>query len=90
MIFYLNRFWGWGGEDDDFYHRVKSKGLRPTHLWPAKGKYQALSHKKAKASKDRFKVLEQGRKQSFRALGLTQTSYVVKQIIQTDPKTNSQ
>ena len=78
------RFWGWGGEDDDFYRRMKSKGLKPTALSPEQGKYQALSHKQAKASKDRFKVLEQGRRQSFRALGLMQSSYVVKQIIQTE------
>ena len=27
---YSNQFWGWGGEDDDMGHRVKSKKFRIT------------------------------------------------------------
>lgn len=78
-----NDFWGWGGEDDDFYRRMKVKGLQPIHLPPEQGKYQALGHKQAEASKDRFKVLQEGQKRTVRARGLMQTSYEVKQVIQT-------
>lgn len=84
MMMPFCRFWGWGGEDDDFYRRMKSKRLQPTYLPPEQGRYQALLHKQAEASRDRFKVLAEGRKQSVRAKGLMQTSYVVKQVIQTE------
>ena len=33
------RYWGWGGEDDDFYRRFTSKGYKPTHLTAELGRY---------------------------------------------------
>lgn len=39
-----NRFWGWGGEDDDLYVRITEKRLsltRPAHMI---GRYTMLSH----------------------------------------------
>ena len=29
---FSNMFWGWGGEDDELYKRVKSKGLNIKYL----------------------------------------------------------
>uniref|UniRef100_H2ZPW8 glucosylceramide beta-1,4-galactosyltransferase n=2 Tax=Ciona savignyi TaxID=51511 RepID=H2ZPW8_CIOSA len=40
---FSNQFWGWGGEDDDFYTRIKHHGYnvsRPPHNY---GRYQSIS-----------------------------------------------
>ena len=36
---FSNRYWGWGGEDDDIYKRLKEKRLGPMHLSEKHGKY---------------------------------------------------
>ena len=55
---YSNEFWGWGGEDDDLYLRVKDKNLNVTHPKSAQwGRYFALSHERALPNPDRFMVL---------------------------------
>ncbi len=42
---FSNRFWGWGGEDDDFFKRIFSKGLDPIRLSPTISSYRMLPHK---------------------------------------------
>ncbi|KAL9962614.1 hypothetical protein ACROYT_G031734 [Oculina patagonica] len=39
-----NRFWGWGGEDDDLYVRVREKRLGLTRPAQMIGRYTMLSH----------------------------------------------
>ncbi len=34
------RYWGWGGEDDDIYARLKYKKLNPSYLNGAIGRYK--------------------------------------------------
>ena len=55
---YSNGFWGWGGEDDDLYHRVISHNLTVTHPFPIKvARYTALNHQRAKPNPGRFLAL---------------------------------
>ena len=82
-IFISLSFWGWGGEDDEFYRRLKKKGLEPTNLHTDQGMYRALSHSQAKANEDRFKVLKESQKR-VNPLGLKECRYNVTNIIQTE------
>ena len=79
----LNRFWGWGSEDDDFRRRLK--GLGPMILHPETGKYLALSHKQAQPNRDSQEVFERGEGSED---GLLQASYRVTQIIRTSAFTH--
>ncbi|KAJ8964699.1 hypothetical protein NQ314_004691, partial [Rhamnusium bicolor] len=53
-----NNFFGWGGEDDDFYRRLMANGLKPCRFSPEVSKYTMLPHEKEKANQGRFKALE--------------------------------
>lgn len=48
---FSNRYWGWGGEDDDMYNRLMSYGYSisrpPLHL----GKYKMSFHHRDKGNK---------------------------------------
>jgi hypothetical protein len=44
-----NQFFGWGGEDDDFYKRLEIHNLLPYRFSPKLSKYTMLFHKKEKA-----------------------------------------
>ena len=46
---YPNSFWGWGGEDEELYHRVVDHGLTVYH--PTAGRYTELPHKSTKELK---------------------------------------
>ncbi|XP_050518661.1 beta-1,4-galactosyltransferase 2-like [Diabrotica virgifera virgifera] len=74
-----NEFFGWGGEDDDFYRRLVSNNLEPCRFSPEVSKYTMLSHKKEKASENRFKTLERT-KDNNKLDGLSSLSnnYVIK------------
>ena len=61
-IFISLSFWGWGGEDDKLYMRLKKKGFEPTNLRINQGMYRALSHSPAIANEDRFKILKESQK----------------------------
>ena len=82
-IFISPSFWGWGGEDDEFYRRLKKKGLEPTNLHTDQGMYRALSHSQAKANEDRFRVLKESQKR-VNPVGLKECKYNVTNIIQTE------
>lgn len=65
---YSNAFWGWGGEDDELYNRVKSHnmtvtrafdGQQPPSLFIPLTRYKSLSHPKAKPNPDRKRLLKQ-------------------------------
>lgn len=57
---FSNSFYGWGGEDDDFFFRVRHAGLGlsrfPRHI----ARYQSLEHKEAKPSDGRYERLDAG------------------------------
>ena len=58
-----NEYWGWGGEDDDFYERVISRSEFNGIVRPDKkiGRYKMVPHIREKSnsvSKDRYHLLE--------------------------------
>ncbi|KAF7398346.1 hypothetical protein HZH66_006243 [Vespula vulgaris] len=55
---FSNVFYGWGGEDDDFYSRLQSRGLQITRFGPDVAKYYMMIHKKESPSNARFANLE--------------------------------
>ncbi|XP_045138991.1 beta-1,4-galactosyltransferase 2-like [Portunus trituberculatus] len=77
---FSNKFWGWGGEDDDFFNRVRHHGLNVSRYPSKVARYTMLSHKKANPSPDRFTNLRQG-KWRFKTDGLNTINY---QILKTE------
>lgn len=57
---YSNSFWGWGGEDDDMYNRVKYHGLTVTRYGGNISRYKMISHKEEEKNKDRLDLLHTG------------------------------
>ncbi|CAD5115398.1 DgyrCDS4376 [Dimorphilus gyrociliatus] len=58
-----NSFYGWGGEDDDLYNRLKSHGykiLRSSKV----SRYTMLNHTEADAAPSRFNLLRMGTRRS--------------------------
>ncbi|XP_035725911.1 beta-1,4-N-acetylgalactosaminyltransferase bre-4-like isoform X1 [Vespa mandarinia] len=55
---FSNVFYGWGGEDDDFYSRLQSRGLQITRFGPDIAQYYMINHKKESPSSARFANLE--------------------------------
>ena len=73
---YSNRFFGWGGEDDDLYNRVRARGYRISRPPMTIARYKMLSHKKDKPNPMRIKILKEGRKR-FAWDGLNSLRYRV-------------
>ncbi|XP_066588833.1 beta-1,4-N-acetylgalactosaminyltransferase bre-4-like [Prorops nasuta] len=57
---FSNVFYGWGGEDDDFYSRLQARGLQITRFGPDVAQYYMLMHKKEPPSNTRLELLETG------------------------------
>lgn len=75
---FSNSFWGWGGEDENLYHRVIAQKLtvvRPFDGQPLHSvRYMMQSHKRAVPSSGRFDVMKGGRS-GFQADGLVNLNY---------------
>lgn len=54
------QFFGWGGEDDDFYERIKAKHIKICRFAPDYSQYTMLKHEPEKPSEDRMAVLRNG------------------------------
>ncbi|KAM7430624.1 hypothetical protein ABFA07_018699 [Porites harrisoni] len=56
---FSNKFWGWGGEDDDLYNRIAAKGLKLTRPSMELGRYKMVQkyHKSAPADEKRMEKL---------------------------------
>lgn len=59
---FSNKYWGWGGEDDDVGDRLVSKKLYISRYPANIARYKMLSHTKNKVNPDRFKILYSGAK----------------------------
>ncbi|XP_003494040.1 beta-1,4-N-acetylgalactosaminyltransferase bre-4 [Bombus impatiens] len=73
---FSNVFYGWGGEDDDFYSRLQSKGLQITRFGPDIAQYYMLLHKKESPSNSRFENLENSA-QRYDIDGISNLEYTV-------------
>ncbi|XP_064489189.1 beta-1,4-N-acetylgalactosaminyltransferase bre-4-like isoform X2 [Ornithodoros turicata] len=56
---FSNKYWGWGGEDDDMFYRVNDHGLKVRRYSPDVAKYIMLPHKRAERSPSRSKLLSE-------------------------------
>ena len=54
-----NRFWGWGGEDDDMLNRIKAQKLNVTRYNDSVARYRTIKHSPAKKNPLRFKLLQE-------------------------------
>ncbi|KAF7267943.1 hypothetical protein GWI33_018887 [Rhynchophorus ferrugineus] len=52
-----NLFFGWGGEDDNFYNRLESHQILPYRFDPELSRYTMLIHKKQLKNDKRFQIL---------------------------------
>lgn len=77
---FSNKFWGWGGEDDDLFRRVRYQKMNISRYPGDLGRYTMLSHKKAKPSPTRHRVLRKG-KRRYKTDGLNSLKY---QILKTE------
>lgn len=71
---FSNKFWGWGGEDDDMSNRIKYHGLFISRYPANIGRYTMLSHKKDVPNPRRYQYLYEGKKR-FKTDGLTSAKY---------------
>ncbi|KAJ8679500.1 hypothetical protein QAD02_015287 [Eretmocerus hayati] len=55
---FSNVYFGWGGEDDDFYTRLQNRGLPVVRFDPDVAQYYMLPHKKEVPSSERLANLE--------------------------------
>ncbi|XP_064120451.1 beta-1,4-N-acetylgalactosaminyltransferase bre-4-like [Macrobrachium nipponense] len=76
---YNNRFWGWGGEDDDMSSRLEFHGLKVTSYNESIARYTMLQHPKAVPNPDRFKIMAEG-KSIFKTEGLNNIQYKVLEV----------
>jgi hypothetical protein len=66
---FSNRFWGWGGEDDDLYDRLRSKNLTVRRHRPLRQtRYTMLPHDTAKPNPDRKRILQENQFNASKAM----------------------
>ena len=80
---FANRFWGWGGEDDDLLARVVANNLTVTYLDEEEGKFQSLKHDHDVSSENekRYSLLESSNKM-MKTDGLNSLRYKLNQIVE--------
>ncbi|XP_030761109.1 beta-1,4-N-acetylgalactosaminyltransferase bre-4 [Sitophilus oryzae] len=59
-----NLFFGWGGEDDDFYTRLISHNLFPYRFDPEISRYSMLFHRKQPKNEERYETLKKSLKEN--------------------------
>ncbi|XP_042142858.1 beta-1,4-N-acetylgalactosaminyltransferase bre-4-like [Ixodes scapularis] len=76
---FSNKFFGWGGEDDDMQRRIKHAGLSVVR-WPSSiSRYTMLEHEKEVPNPDRHTLLDNGENR-FELDGLNSLQYRVIQL----------
>ncbi|XP_068181039.1 beta-1,4-galactosyltransferase 1 [Antennarius striatus] len=85
-----NNYWGWGGEDDDIYNRVVSKGMSVSRPAGEIGKCRMIRHnrdKKNEPNPQRFQQLDRTR-QTMSRDGINSLTYQVVAVEKFDLYTN--
>lgn len=73
---FSNNFWGWGGEDDDFYNRVVHHGLKATRVDYELGRYLTTPHVQQDANPKRHALVAKGNNRALLS-GLKDMKYRV-------------
>ncbi|XP_063386889.1 beta-1,4-N-acetylgalactosaminyltransferase bre-4-like [Cydia fagiglandana] len=73
---FSNRYWGWGGEDDDMCYRLFKMGYRITRYNMSVARYIMLGHSKTRANPKRGQILS-GVKGKMKKDGLSSVEYLV-------------
>ncbi|XP_042221796.1 beta-1,4-galactosyltransferase 7-like, partial [Homarus americanus] len=73
---FSNKFWGWGGEDDDMSNRLLHHGFFISRSPRETGRFTMLTHTKEKPSAERLHFLHDGSKR-FNTDGINSIKYQV-------------
>lgn len=73
---FSNEFFGWGGEDDDFYNRVAWAKMSVYRLISDVGRYSALEHKPGAANPKRNDIISKGKERMWKD-GLNSLKYEI-------------
>ncbi|KAK7108727.1 beta-1,4-N-acetylgalactosaminyltransferase bre-4-like [Littorina saxatilis] len=73
---FSNMYFGWGGEDDDMFRRIRSRGLNIVRFTADVARYKSMGHAKAEKNPIRLKLLHQGPKR-FPTDGLNSLNYTL-------------
>ncbi|CAG9788597.1 unnamed protein product [Diatraea saccharalis] len=73
---FSNKYWGWGGEDDDMAYRLKKVGYHIARYKMSIARYAMLDHKKSAANPKRYQLLSQTSK-VFQKDGLSTLRYQI-------------
>ncbi|XP_060069242.1 putative uncharacterized protein DDB_G0290989 [Ylistrum balloti] len=71
---FSNKYFGWGGEDDDMFNRIRHNNMSITRYPGDVSRYKMLSHKKEHGNPNRFHLL-QGSKKRWQKDGLNSLKY---------------
>ncbi|XP_050347572.1 beta-1,4-N-acetylgalactosaminyltransferase bre-4-like [Nymphalis io] len=71
---FSNKYWGWGGEDDDMFYRLKKMNYHIARYKMSIARYAMLDHKKSAPNPKRYQLLSQTSK-TFQKDGLSTLEY---------------
>ncbi|XP_026736023.1 beta-1,4-N-acetylgalactosaminyltransferase bre-4-like [Trichoplusia ni] len=78
---FSNKYWGWGGEDDDMSYRLKKINYHIARYKMSIARYAMLDHKKSTPNPKRYQLLSQTSK-TFQKDGLSTLEYELVQVVQ--------
>ncbi|XP_063829436.1 beta-1,4-N-acetylgalactosaminyltransferase bre-4-like [Ostrinia nubilalis] len=76
---FSNKYWGWGGEDDDMSYRLRKMNYHIARYKTSIARYAMLDHKKSSPNPKRYQLLSQTTK-VFQKDGLTTLEYQLVEI----------
>ncbi|CAK1555897.1 unnamed protein product [Leptosia nina] len=78
---FSNKYWGWGGEDDDMFYRIKKMDYHIARYKMSIARYAMLDHKKSAPNPKRYQLLSQTSK-TFQKDGLSTLEYDLVHVVQ--------
>ncbi|CAH2043344.1 unnamed protein product, partial [Iphiclides podalirius] len=78
---FSNKYWGWGGEDDDMFYRLKKVNYHIARYKMSIARYAMLDHKKSAPNPKRYQLLSQTSK-TFQKDGLSTLEYDLVDVVQ--------
>ncbi|CAG5033387.1 unnamed protein product [Parnassius apollo] len=78
---FSNKYWGWGGEDDDMSYRLKKMNYHIARYKMSVARYAMLDHKKCAPNPKRYQLLSQTSK-IFQKDGLSTLEYDLIDVVQ--------